>query len=201
MCHRYYDTTEKKNGKNVSLAGYQEKTDLSKCFGYRKLEVGKGMCTHNNIKRMIEAYGDASIKVYERSGQEIAVTMKLVDCLQYTKGEAGGINDAEFSFENFDACETLDFTFDKLFNMAFGEILNPSKGMFGKVGTNGGKWASKLGVFGSVIPKLTAAICKLKEDSFLSNENNYAELVVCNQDSLMCPRASAFAQNGGCNIR
>ena len=95
---------------------YQEETDLSKCKGYHKLKVGEGMCTHNNIKRMLESYGDASIKVYERSGMEIAAELKVGDCAQYTKGEAGGINDAEFSSEPFDACEEFEITFDKLFN-------------------------------------------------------------------------------------
>ena len=50
----YDDTTE----------GYQKYTDLSKCQGYRKLEEGKDMCVHTKIKAMLEAYGDAAVKVW-----------------------------------------------------------------------------------------------------------------------------------------
>ena len=63
------------------------------------------MCTHLNIVRMLEAFGDTSIKVYELSGMEIVIAMKVVDCQQYTKGEEAGINDIEFSMGAMDDCQ------------------------------------------------------------------------------------------------
>ena len=173
-------------------------TDLSKCRGYIKLKATEGMCSHNNIKRMMESYGDAAIKVYERSGMEVAADLKVGDCQQYTKGEAGGINDAEFSSEAFDACEEFEISFDKIFNEVFGGFLNP----------NSGSLQTKMGISGKILAPVTKymnslrkQICKMKEGGWMAEKQKFLNMVMCNEDSLLCPRETTFAQNGGCNIR
>ena len=57
------------------------------------------------------------------------------------------------------------------------------------------KYAAKLG------RKARAWLCKKKKTSFLAQESSFVNMIVCNADSLTCPRESVFAQNGGCNIR
>lgn len=91
-----------------------------------------------------------------------------------------------------DDCDEIDFTFDKIFNFVFGDhFLNSPE-------------ASKdpgIGLAADLGRKFRSWLCKKKKTSFLAQESSFVNMVVCNTQSLTCPRDTTFAQNGGCNIR
>eukprot|EP00947_MAST-08B_sp_MAST-8B-sp1_P005600 g5600.t1 len=193
---------------------FNKNTDLSKCPGYIKLQRNEGMCTNSNIKRMLEAFGDAAIKVYELAGMEIEIDMKVVDCQQYTKGEEAGINDIEFTMGAMDDCEEYDLTAKKAFDAMFSSFIQPPdfEKMAGLaaatdpnvvVQTDRGKRKQFLDNFkqrtGKVTHSIQAWFCDKRDKYF--TDGKYVSLVMCNSDTLSCPRNTQFAQNGGCNIR
>ena len=47
---------------------------------------------------------------------EIQISMQVVDCQQYTKGEEQGINDIEFSMSALDDCQEYSVTLRRAFD-------------------------------------------------------------------------------------
>ena len=83
----------------------------------------------------------------------------------------------------------------------FGDILNPDSKTFVKYMT---KYPSQKGLanaFRKFSVGFRNRLCKLKEGSFIASHSKYVSMIICNGDSLLCPRETTFAQNGGCNIR
>ena len=88
-----------------------------------------------------------------------------------------------------------------LSTQVFGDILNPDAETFQKYLT---KYPGQEGIkekFRKFSKGVRKRLCKWKESYFIASKNKYLNMVVCNADSLLCPRDTDFAQNGGCNIR